>query len=268
MHKCYHKVLLLFLLLFVSGCSDGEARLRRQNLRGEFLVRNHDEYFFTPPPPQPRTRETYPWEDKYVGGFPRITKEFFRCKGNPLNPVIVQERSGKESLYFRDCQGGRRHSLPLKEREEFIYPCLIDLLNYVQEKTGKRVVITTGHRCPVHNAYCDQTPYNWGSKHMLGAEVDFYVEGMEEEPEKIIDLLMAYYKNSEPFQRYSSEGLNVSTPPWYNKEIFIKLYLPEEGRDFDNQHPYPYIAIQVRYDPGANARVVFTQEQAQNYLRH
>ncbi|MCC5831684.1 MAG: hypothetical protein JJU12_01385 [Chlamydiales bacterium] len=268
MHNRYHKVLLLFLLLLVTGCSDDGKKVRRQNLRGEFLVRNHDEYFFTPPPPQPRTRATYPWEETYVGGFPRITKEFFRCKGNPLNPVVVQERGGKEPFYFRDCPGGRRHGLPLKEGREFVYPCLIDLLNYIQEKTERRVVVTTGHRCPIHNAYCDQTPYNWGSKHMLGAEVDFYVEGMEEEPEKIINLLMAYYKNEEPFLRYNREGLNISTPPWYNKEIFIKLYLSHEGRDFDNQHPYPYIGIQVRYDRDEKARVVFTQEQAQNYLRH
>jgi len=255
---------LLFLLL--SGCTCEEKKLRKQNLRGDYLIRNHDEYFFTPPPPQPRTRETYPWEDKYVGGFPRITKEFFRCKGSPLNPVVVQERGEKEPFYYRDCHGGRRHGLPLKEGQEFIYPCLIDLLNYVQEKTEKRVVVTAGHRCPIHNTYCDYTPYNWGSKHMLGAEVDFYVEGMEEETEKIIELLMAYYK--EPFERYKREGLNVSTPPWYNKEVFIKLYLPEEGRNPDNPHPYPYIGVQVRFDQEEKKRVVFSQEQAQNYLRH
>lgn len=265
MHKPYHKVLLLFLLLFVSGCTDQQKERRHQNLRGEYLIRHQDEYFFTPPLPQPRTRDTYPWEGKYVGGFPRLSKEFFRCKGNPLNPVVVQERGEKEPFYYRDCKG---HGLPLKNGREFIYPCLIDLLNYVQEKTEKRVVITTGHRCPIHNAYCDYSPYNWGSKHMLGAEVDFYVEGMEHEPETIIELLMTYYKDEEPFQRYKREGLNVSTPPWYNKEIFIKLYLPHEGRDFDNQHPYPYIGIQVRYDRDEHKRVVFTHEQAQNYLRH
>ena len=206
-----------------------------------------------------------------MGGFPRITKEFFRCKGNPLNPVVVQERGEKEPLYYRDCRGGRRHGLPLKEGHEFVYPCLIDLLNYVQEKTGKRVVITTGHRCPMHNTYCDYTPYSWGSKHMLGAEVDFYVEGIEENPEEIIELLKAYYKEDneyEAFMRYEREGLNISTPPWYNKEIFIKLYLPDEGRDYDNQHPYPYIGMQLRYDREEKKRVVFTQAQAQNYLRH
>ncbi len=266
MHKKHHKALLLFLLLFVSGCTNEEKKLRRENLRGEHLIRKHDEYFFTPPPPQPRSRESYPWEDKYIGSFPRISKEFFRCKGNPLNPVIVQDRGDKESFYYRDCSG-RRHGLPIKDGQEFVYPCLINLLNFVQEKTEKRVVITAGHRCPTHNAYCDYTPYNWGSKHMLGAEVDFYVEGMEEQPEAIIKILMEYYPEEE-FTRFKSEGLNISTPPWYNKEIFIKLYHPLEGRNHDNQHAYPYIGIQVRYDCEENKRIIFNQEQSQNYLRH
>lgn len=264
--KSSYSLLLLFLLF--SSCHSEKPR---QNLHGEYLFRHHEEYFFTPPPPLPRTRETYPWEDKYVGGFPRITKEFFRCKGNPLNPVVVQERQERESLYYRDCHGGKRHSLPIREGQEFVYPVLINLLNYVQEKTGKRVVITTGHRCPTHNAYCDYSRYNWGSKHMVGAEVDFYVEGMQEEPQEIINLLMSYYmgdKEYESFIRYERDGLNVSTSPWYNKEIFIKLYHDDEGRDFDNQHPYPYIGIQVRYDRENQRRVIFSQEEAQNYLRH
>ena len=31
------------------------------------------------------------------------------------------------------------------------------------------------------------------------------------------------------------------TIPWFNKEIFIKLYRKSEGRDGDNRHPYPYL---------------------------
>ncbi len=271
MHARYYKLLLLFVLLLVSGCSSETVKKKHTTVKGEYLIRQHHEYFFTPPPPLPRTRETYPWEDTYVGGFPRITKEFFRCKGNPLNPVATQEREGKETLYYRDCHGGRRHGLPLKNNEEFIYPCLIDLLNYIQEQTRMRVVVTTGHRCPIHNSYCDYSSYNWGSKHMLGAEVDFYVVGMEEKPEAIIQLVMDYYKGDadyEVFTRFERGKLNVSTPPWYNKEIFIKLYQAHEGRDHDNQHPYPYISIQVRHDKETGSRVTFTQEQAQNYLRH
>lgn len=258
MHATKYKYLLLFLLL-LTGCykKDGKP------IRGEFLIRHHDEILFTPPDPLKLEPPAYPWERRYVGGYPRITKEFFRCKGNSLNPVVIQKRGEKETLYHRDCSD---HGLPLKNGEEFIYPCLIHLLNTIQEKLGKRVVITSGHRCPEHNTYCDYSPYNWGSKHMLGAEVDFYVEGLEEEPEKVIELIMNTY--SDPFKRYAREGLDITTPPWFNDEIFIKLYLPHEGRDFDNQHPYPYIGVQVRFDEEEGKRVTYSPEQAQNYLRH
>ncbi len=100
---------------------------------------------------------------------------------------------------------------------------------------------------------------------MLAAEVDFYLKGYD--PNKIIELLQEYYKG-EPFERFNSDKLDISTPAWFNKEIFIKLYLPGEGRDLDNTHPYPYISIQVRYDQDLKKRVVFDQEQVENYHRN
>ena len=249
--------------------------MRKENLKGEYIFRKQNEYFFTIPCPYSQPRENYPWEEKYSGGHPKITKEFFRCKGSALNPMVSQIREGKETLKYFDCSG--RHGLPLQESKEFVYPCLVELLNYIQEKTMKRVVITSGHRCPTHNLYIDYSPSNWSSKHMLGAEVDFYVEGMENEPLEIIALIQRYYAESPKFgsqtsftqfQRYEKKGLNVSTPPWFNKEIFIKQYLSSEGRNVDNPHPYPYIGIQVRFDCNANAPVAFDSKHAQNYLRY
>jgi hypothetical protein len=266
--------LLLFLALSMAGCCSKEGRACKQNIKGEYIYRLHDEYFFKQPAPVAQTREKYPWEERYIGHLPRITKDFFRCKGDPLNPAIVQSREGKEPIKYFDCLGGKKHGLPLKEGSEFVYPCLLDILNYLQQKTGKKVVITCGHRCPKHNVYVDHAPSNWGSKHMIGAEVDFYVEGLEHEPESIVALIQQFYAEKGPFtkeftqfKRYDKEGLNVSSPPWYNKEIFVKLYLPHEGRDLDNQHAYPYLGIQVRYDRSTDSKVVFDQKQAQNYLR-
>lgn len=266
--------LLLFLALFLTGCCSKESRACKQNLKGECIYRLHNEYFFKPPVPHTLSREKYPWEERYIGHMPRITKEFFRCKGDPLNPVILQEKEGKETVKYFDCQGGRTHGLPLQDGKEFVYPCLIEILNYIQQKTGKKVAITCGHRCPKHNLYVDPSPSNWGSKHMIGAEVDFYVEGMEEDPQAIVTLIQNYYKEKGPctkefiqFQRYEKEGLNVSTAPWFNKEIFIKLYLPHEGRNVDNQHTHAYLGIQVRYDRATDMKVTFDQKQAQNYLR-
>lgn len=269
--------LLLFLALVIVSCSSKENRASKRHLTGEYIFRHHNEYFFTPPPPVPQMREKYPWEDKYIGKVPRITKEFFRCKGNPLNPTVVQTKEGKDPLKYFDCQGGQKHGLPLQDGKEFVYPCLLDLLNYIQQKTEKKVVVTSGHRCPKHNMYLDYSPSNWSSKHMLGAEVDFYVEGMEKEPMVIVFLIQHYYQETPPFlnaaefttfHRYEKPDLTLKTPPWYNKEVFIKLYLENEGRNIDNQHPYPYISIQVRHDRNSNTKVTFDQTKAQNYLRH
>lgn len=245
--------IIFFLFLALFGC--------QKETKGEYIFRKSHEYFHTPPPSFPLKRPPYPWEMQEVGGHPRITKEFFRCKGNPLNPPVEKKRESKASVYFYDCLGS--HGLPLVDGEEFVYPILIDLLNYIQQETQKKVTITTGHRCPTHNTYADYSSYNFGSKHMIGAEVDFYVEGVD--PLQLVEILQSYYEA--PFLRYTKGNLNVSTEPWYNEEIFIKLYLAHEGRDKDNEHSYPYLSIQVRYDKSRQERVVFTGDQSDNYLR-
>jgi hypothetical protein len=269
--------LLLLFVLSVAGCTPAEKKQTKHNLKGEYIYRLQNEYFFVPPSPQAKSRESYPWENNSIGGFPRITKEFFHCKGNSLNQVAIQNRDGKPSLYYRDCHGGKKHGLPLVNGQEFVYPCLIELLNYIQHKTQKRVVVTCGHRCPQHNSYSDPSAYNYNSKHMLGAEVDFYVEGMESDPLPILELVERYYRETTPFseqsayttfERFEKGNLNIRTPAWYNKEVFVKLYLEDEGRDFDNQHPYPYLGIQVRYDRALDKQVVFDKERSENYLRH
>ena len=106
---------------------------------------------------------------------------------------------------------------------------------------------------------------------MLGAEVDFYLQGMEEQPERIIDTILSYYaeqpkykgqKEFLEFKRYEKEDKNVKVPPWFNKEIFVKLYRKNEGRDFDNRHPYPYVSIQVRYDFDLKEPVTYSWDKA------
>jgi len=141
-----------------------------------------------------------------------------------------------------------------------------------------KVIITCGHRCPQHNRYCDSAEDNRTSKHMVGAEVDFYVEGFENKPELIVDLLKDYYlydpeTQNDPayttFKRYTKADSHVSTHPWYNAEVYIKIHRDNEGRDFDNQHSNPYISIQVRIDRNKKKRVTYTWEQAfYSYLRY
>jgi hypothetical protein len=271
--------LVLALLTACSGMEKSEQeKLRRLNAKGEFVHRHHDEYHYALGVPKHLVREKYPWESSYVGKHAKITKEYFRCKGSSVNPPHVDHKDPARPANYFDCGGFQKHSLPIRGDKEFVFPVLIDLLNYVQAKTGCKVVITCGHRCPVHNSYADNSNYNQNSKHMIGAEVDFYVQGLEQKPEEVIKILMQYYRESPvyqadkqylEFQRLNKGELNVSTPPWYNKEILIKLYTKNEGRDFDNRHPYPYISIQVRFDRELNEKVVCSWPQAfKGYRRY
>lgn len=250
-----------------------KEKLRKQNVSGEYIQRTEDEISYSLENPDPKDREKYPWENNEAPLATPITPDFFRCRGSQKNAPIIQ------GLLERvDCGGPENHSLPLKNGKEFIYPVLIDLLNYIQEKTGKKVWVTCGHRCPVHNAYADDSFLSRTSKHMIGAEVDFFVRGLEWTPERIVNVIQQFYKDDarsqgkkeyQEFLRREKPDRDVTTPSWYNQEVIVKVYKQNEGRDFDNQHHFPYISIQVVYDREAKERVIYTWPKAFNgYLRY
>lgn len=248
-------------------------KIRRANCKGEAIYRNHDEYLYSMSAPVHSPRSPYPWESERK--LPQITREFFRCKGNPLNPELVDASDPTSPTPLSDCQGCNRHGLPIIGGKEAVYPILIDLLNYVQKKTGKRVIITCGHRCPPHNTYADPSKGNRISKHQIGAEVDFYVQGMEERPQEVAGALMQYFqehpayskdKESREFRRM--QLTDIAIQPWYNKDISIKLYQKGEGRDGDNRHPHAYLSVQVRYDRESREKVEYSWAKAhQGYPR-
>jgi len=262
----------ILLSLLGIGCSsqnEQEKILRKSNQKGEYIYRTHNEFLTTIAPPEKAPPKIYPWNQPQTQ-LAKITKDFFRCKGNCLNHPHTQKKN-EEITKIYDCNGARRHSLPLRDGKEFIYPILIELVNHIQTQTERCVVITSGHRCPDHNTYIDPTPSNQYSKHMIGAEVSFYVQGLEEHPEQVVKMIQQFYtihprykgkKDYEIFKRYEKTDINVSTPPWFNKEIFIKLYEKKEGRNLDNRHPYPYLSIQVRYDRDTDEKVIYTWEKA------
>lgn len=262
---------ILLASLLLMGCSsNGDTPTHPDNhTGGEFIYRRHDETFVQLDPMMSMKRDPYPWEEE-ARAFPKITKDFFRCKGCSFNPVHLIEK-GKETIRYYDCGGHLKHSLPLRNDKEFIYPILLDLLNYIQTETNHQVIITSGHCCPDHNLYLDPSPSNQASKHMIGAEVDFYVFGMEEEPEKIVQLIMQYYRETAKYQglkeylefkRFDKLKVPLATLPWYNKEVLIKVLNKKEGRDLDNNHPYPYVSLQVRHDWDLNASVQYSWDQA------
>lgn len=244
-----------------------KEKIRRLNCKAEAIYRNRGDFFYPISPPAHITRAPYPWESE--SNLPRITKDFFRCKGSPLSPPIIDMSDSVTPTPLADCDGCTRHGLPIIHGKEGVYPILLELLNYIQKKTGKRVIVTCGHRCPVHNTYSDPSKENRVSKHQIGAEVDFYVQGMEERPQEVVGLLMQYFqetplyradKESLEFKRFDKSELAIQ--PWMNKEIFIKLFQKGEGRDLDNRHPHPYLSIQVRYDREGREKVVYDWAKA------
>ncbi len=269
---------LLIFVIFCVGCSSSdtldEAPHSQRYQKAEYIYRTHDSSLFSVTSPKQTPSPSYPWKNTNSCQS-KITKEYFRCKGTSLNPCHVITQKNEIQRYY-DCGGIEKHSLPLRNGKEFIYPILIDLINYVQERTGKRAVITSGHRCPEHNTYVDPSPSNQYSKHMIGAEVSFYMQGMENDPNTVVEHIKTFYKITpqytgqkeyQEFQRYSKET-NTAIQPWLNKEIFIKVFSAQEGRNFDNRHPYPYISIQVRYDKDLKENVSYSWEKAnRNYLR-
>lgn len=269
----YLRIIFILSLVLLFSCSDKKKKSNdpKNYLRGEYITRYSDDTNFAIAPPHFLPSPTYPWEEKFAGKHPRITKEFFRCKGSSLNPLRVSQQNN-EAIRHEDCSGSEKHSLPIRDQKEFIYPILIDLLNEIQNKSGKRVVITAGHRCPEHNLYVDSSQENQSSKHQIGAEVSFYVQGLEDKPEYIVNLIQQHYQQSQyadqkemqEFKRYE-KNTNVTTLPWYNKEIFIKIFKRNEGRNFDNRHPYPYISIQVRYDRDTKESVIYTWDKAHRH---
>lgn len=271
---------LSFFLLVATGCSTSDEidadNIMLRNQKGEFIFRQADEILYPIQPPEKAPAISYPWSNDVSSRHPKITKEYFRCKGSPLNPPHTTVKEGETQKVY-DCGGTQKHSLPLRDGKEFVYPVLLELVNYIQDETGHKLVVTCGHRCPEHNAYADTEPFSQYSKHMIGAEASFYVQGLEDKPDAIVDLIVKYYKNHPAFKdkkdytdfkRYEKGNTNTAIKPWYNKEVFIKIYGSGEGRNYDNRHPYPYVSIQVRHDRDLNENVTYSWDKAfRNYHR-
>lgn len=203
----------------------------------------------------PAELPSYPWEIKGHQNLRPIQKEDLHCQGRrDHHPKLL---ANGES--HNDCDGPLEHGLPVR-----VQPILMALLNWIQEKTGQEVVITSGHRCPRHQTYLNSSSKALSSKHQVGAEVNFYVKGWEERPEEVVNILFEYYKTAP--KKWDKET-DVRTTPWYNDEVFVKLYQKDEGRDEDNAHGFPFIDIQVRYDSEKGEKVQYTWKGSQEYYR-
>lgn len=257
------------------GCSGLEqsqqAKLKRLHCKAEPVLRSSEDFLYHPQPLKHKRRKFYPWESET--NLPKITKDFFRCKGSVLNSAFFDPSDSENSKPISDCGGSTSHGFPILYGKENVYPALIELLNFVQKKTGKRVIITSGYRCPEHNTYADPRKEARVSKHQIGAEVDFYVQGMEERPLEIVGILMQYYREKPIFSkdRVYKDFISLGKEggkKWKNREISIRIYEKDEGRDGDNQHPHPYICVQILQDRKTKERVEYSWKKAHlGYVR-
>lgn len=257
----------LFILSVFLLCSCSSKEDEKKSYKKEPITRSCDDKYFNQNDLVLNEMSSYPWETKEIKRLPRITNEYFKCKGSSIHmPRMIL--NGSDQLV--DCSGPSSHLLSIVHNEEKVYPVLIDILNYLQNSLKKRVIITCGHRCLSHNKYADLHNNQKASKHTIGAEVDFYIKDLEEKPMEVINHIFEFYKNTTGYknkQEYEEflrdeNNHSVSVNPWFNKEIYIKMYNKNEGRDFDNRHPYPYISIQVRYDRDLKEKVEFSYEKA------
>ena len=278
MKRIFFALTLLLLSIVIGLMASKQCTLRchRAPMASSPILRTADTPSLIPTAVESEPLPSYPWENPGRGKISPITKDYFRCRGSDLSPPVPVVVDGKVIENIFDCHGASSHSLPIRHEKEFIYPILIELMNEIQSATGKPVIITSGHRCPTHNRYVDPDAKTMASKHQIGAEVAFYVAGLENNPDVVLNTIFAFYRST---PRYASEGkeymqferydkeTDVSTKPWMNKEILVKLFLPHEGHNADNRHPFPYISIQVRFDRETNMRVAYSPADAQNFLR-
>jgi hypothetical protein len=247
--KIQNALLVFFLLNACSNMDRSEnEKIKKCNEKKEKIYRLSSESYFSLDELPIQEKEKYPWENFEKSELPKITKEFFSCKGSEIHPPIRVDGM-KEEIF--DCQGFEKHLLPIVDNKEYISSTLIQLLNYLQNRCLRQVIITTGHRCLAHEIYSNGGVLDKESKHVSGEEVDFYIEGYEDKPLEIVRMVMDYYQTNQTisynrFTKCQKNKENLEHPGWYNKEIVIRVHEKNEGRDFDNRHPYAYITIQIR----------------------
>lgn len=239
---------LIICSILLVGCTSEEnhqkVNIHRKQMKIEPIVRLSDEKIFIMNTLIQKERKAYFFEPSKIA---KITKDHFRCRGSAEHPPIIQEEQGTEGKTIEDCRGIDAHSLPIQSGEEFVFPILLTLLNNIQQTLGEKVVITSGHCCPKHALYLHPSKPGLKSYSMMGAAVDFYVQGFEKRPEAVIDCIINQYKGDEPlYEKFVKASKDVIT--WSNHEILIKLIPKEQGRDLDHAHLYPYISIEVKYD--------------------
>jgi hypothetical protein len=246
------------LLLLCASCSSADQRIEKKRMNNnktiEKIYRLSEEKVYLHEELKLCKRELYPWENE--SEFPKITIDHFRCRGNLNN----KERHALGQT-FQDCKGLYEHGLPYVDGEEFVFPALLSILNKLQNRLEKKINITSGHRCPKHNSYVTLGTSKL-TRFMIGAKVEFYIEGMEKNPQNGIEAIIDLYKlDTEKYANFEKIRKDDGSFKWQNKEIALSIEQKGEHSVLDNLN-HPVISIEILFDREKNESVILDWNKA------
>lgn len=264
--------LLALLSALVAGCEQSSPAPQRGVFVGEYIARHASDNLLDLKSPERLQISAYPWDATTRTPLPPITKHYFQCRGCLQHPPKMIQRGG-ESIHLYDCRGGEQHSLPLRDGQEWIAPLLLVMLNFCQERFERPVHITCGHCCLDHRTYLYPHASSEGVGHVLGAEVDFYVEGWESRPERVVQALLEFYRTRWNHDQHEKGEFSYDEKDgsrfWKNREVVLSIHAAHLGRDEDNNHSYPYLTIRVRYDKESKDTLKYSWDRAlKSYYRY
>jgi hypothetical protein len=258
------KISLILLTIFLNGCSTADernqARRMKENGSSERIYRLSNQKVYVESAMEIAVKEPYPWESGTA--FSKITVDRFRCQGS--HDRKEKERDGK---IYKDCCGLADHGLPYGDNDEYVYPVMVSLLNKVQKAFNKKVVITAGHRCPAHQAYVTLGKSKI-SRYMIGAKVDFYLEGMEQDALTVVEKLKSFYEDDKGFSEFYEVRNKDGTRAWHNKEVIFTINTEGEHTVLLGKK-HAVVSIDVRYDRSKSEGIVLDWKRAyEGYIRH
>lgn len=256
---------LILLAILCCSCDDASSRVKKKRKKNNYvcekIYRNSDEFFYQEDHLVIAEKTFYPWQSR--SNFTQITMNTLRCRGSDSHKSY---KIGKKTV--EDCNGLHDHGLPYKDKQEFVYPVLIDTLNYLQDSLQKEVVVVSGHRCPKHHRYVTRGQSRL-TRYMIGAKVDFYIKGYENDLGKVIETIATRYANDEKrYKEFVKSAQKDGTYSFRNKELRISYGVNAEAKKFDNVH-FAVISLEVLYDREKDQRVYLEWDQAyKGYIRN
>ncbi|PCI76056.1 hypothetical protein COB21_04930 [Candidatus Aerophobetes bacterium] len=214
---------------------------------------------FSAPPPHLELASLTPKEHTNL---PPITTHHFRCKGSHNNPII-HHIIDEKTKYFQDCDGLHTHSLPIIDGEETVYPHLVELLNYAQQKTKRPITILSGHRCYMHQSYLSCKHADLISLYQLGAAADVCFQGSHLNLLSLVSAISDWYSCAKNLSK-TKFSINQDHTQWSNR--YITLTLHEKTDLPSTAYQGPHLTIKLKKDPHSGKTITYSYRKVRNNI--